>query len=66
MVMFLYALGMYQALYLRILILYIRDMSVLGHIVFKSNRSTVEQKYTKQGNEEKCSNQAHKKKSQLN
>ncbi len=40
---------MYQALYRGVLILYIRDMSEEGHIVYKSNRKTVGQKYIKKG-----------------
>lgn len=47
--MFWYACGMYQALYHRVLILYIHDMSEGGHIVYKSNRKTVGQKNTKNG-----------------
>ena len=47
--MFWYAWGMYQALYRRVLILCIQDMSEEGHIVHKSNRKTVGQKYTKNG-----------------
>ncbi len=48
-VMLCYALVMYQALYCRVLILSNQDMSEEGHIVYKLNRTTVQQKNTKRG-----------------
>ena len=49
--MSLYVSGMYEGLYLGVLILSIQDtnMSECGHIVYKYNRNTVQREYTKNG-----------------
>jgi len=55
---------MYEALLACVVIIYIQDMSEEGHIVYKYNKTTVQQKYTRR--EEKRSKQNHKKRSQPN